>query len=136
MNSPLYKKIFPVILMLVAQLSGNGQATDSQFTSSDSTFTIQLSRQKGEVKISMVLHKKASFDYISIERKSEGDNEFHQCKYIDQKELTSGPANFSRQDMYPAPAGSDVLYRLKIVSANDGMRIYPAVLLPGVNHKL
>ena len=136
MNSTQYKKILPFLLLVLAQLFSNAQATDSQFTSSDSTFTIELSRKKSEVDISLVLHKNLSFDHISIERKANDESAFHQCKYIDQQDLKSGEANLSRKDMYPAPATADVQYRLKIVSAGGETRIYPAVMLSAVTHKL
>jgi hypothetical protein len=126
-------KYYLFTLLPFAFLFSAAQSNDYQLTAPDSTFTIHIARIKAQVVITLSFHKEVDCDYVAIERKADNDNSFHQCKYIDRDELQSGKEHFTCTDIYPPPATSDVLYRLKIAYANDAMRTYPPVRLPAVN---
>jgi hypothetical protein len=127
------KKIFTALLLISTQLFVAAQDNDVLFNSADGLFTVQISRTASEVVISTLFHKKITCDYVSIERKGPMDTAFQHCKYIAKLDMEDSEGKIVRHDWYPTSAGSDVQYRVKIVSPAGQTKIYPIMRLLGLS---
>lgn len=115
------------ILFAVSILSA--QNAENIIVSSDSEFVMKVVREKGEIILTVDFLDTIPFDYMTIERKTFGDTQFSQCKYIDYKDVLIANLKIKRKDTYPYPAASDVLYRLKITTKEGIIRIFPPIRL-------
>ena len=127
-------KLRSVLLFAFVLVSffAKSQAPQYSFAPADSQFVFTLSRQKSEVIISLTFNDSLVFDYVAIERKADFNQEFSQCKYITYDEVKTKGRHLVKHDTYAYPASSDVLYRIKMGTAEGAIRIYPAVTMPAV----
>jgi hypothetical protein len=135
---PSYRSVrFYVIALILATnvLNTSAQDSDSLMTSADDVFTMKVTRENSEVIINLSFIDSSKFKYVLIEREADFDQNFSQIKYITYKEIMRAPNHHLKtEDAYPFPPATDVLYRLKIITTEDAVRIYPPVSLPGDNH--
>ena len=117
---------------LLLSFFSKSQAPEYSFAPADSQFVFSLSRQKSEVIISLTFNDSLVFDYVAIERKADFNQEFSQCKYITYDEVKTKGRHLLKHDTYAYPASSDVLYRIKMGTAEGAIRIYPSVTMPAV----
>ena len=132
---PHNKRLFTGVIIsafLLFSFTAKSQSEKYSFAPSDSGFIMEISRSKGDVIISLTFNDSIVFDYVAIERKAEFNGEFSQCKYIPYSEIKNGNRHLVKKDIYAYSGSSDVLYRLKFVSKDGAMRIYPAIALPAV----
>lgn len=120
-----------VVVLWLCSFTAVAQSNSYTFTPVDSEFTMQISREKTDVKIILTINDSLSFDYIAIERKADNP-EFSQCKYISFDELKTRGRHLIEKDMYPYAGNTDVLYRLKLVTKDGAERTYPPINLPAV----
>ena len=124
--------LFPVLCFCVLQ--GNAAQADSIYTfaPADSEFIMKVGRINGEIIISLSMDSNVVFDYMCIERKVYFENSFSQCRYIAYDEVKSKAWVIIKKDRYPYSQQADILYRIKYVTKDGAMRIFPAVFLPSV----
>jgi hypothetical protein len=109
-----------------------GHSESYSYTPADDEFTIELSRVKNEVIISITFRDSLVFDNVSIEREPSFSQNFSLCGYIDYADVKKKGRHIIKKDAYPYPASNDVLYRIKMASTDGAIRTYPPVLLPAV----
>jgi hypothetical protein len=123
-----------LMMLLAGVLFANAQAATYSFAPADSEFVMEISRVKNEVIISLTFRDSLVFEYVSIEREPNFSQNFSQCEYIDYNDFKKkGGHKVVKKDVYPYPASTDVLYRVKLATVDGAIRTYPAVQLPAVN---
>jgi hypothetical protein len=130
----LVKTIVLGIGMLTLGFAANAQA-DNVFISSDSDVIMKVVREKGEIVLYMSFGDSLNFSSITIERKADFDVNFSQCKYISYDDAKAKNMQLILKDTYPFPGNTDVWYRLKLLTKDGIIRIYPPIRLDAVNKK-
>ena len=102
---------------------------DYKISSVDGEFTLEVSREKQEVKILVVFRDATQFSHAVIEKSDDIKSEFRQCAYIDANTDVKIDGATEKKDKYPR-VYSDSFYRLRTVSKEGIERSYPAVRLP------
>lgn len=121
------------VSFLLSAFAAHSQSPQYSFAPADSQFVMQLSRIKNEVVIALDFNDSLIFEYVAIERRPNFSEEFSQCKYITYDEIKTKGRHIVKKDVYPYPASSDVLYRIKLATAEGVIRTYPPVTLPAVS---
>ena len=121
-------------VLCFCSLQGMAHPADStySFVAPDSEFVLKVARVKSEIVISVSVDSNVVFDYMCIERKVYFETSFSQCRYITYDEIKSKAWIIVRKDRYPYSAQADILYRIKYVTKDGVMRIFPSVFLPSV----
>ena len=138
-NPAVFAKYANRFLLVVAFIAlytnhSSAQTIDSVMTSADSVFTMKVFRDKSEVKINLAFLNAYKFKYVLIERKAEFDQNFSQIKYITYQQIMQNKNHeLKTEDTYSFSSTTDVLYRLKLITMEDAVLIYPPVSLPGTN---
>ncbi len=128
----LIRKSYIIVGFLLLGMLPVFSQQSNTLTPADSSFTMKVSREKGEIFISLSFAPTFVFDYVAVERRSDIDQSYTQCKYIDFAEVIKNQRHLVKKDNYPYPGASPVLYRLKVVAKDGTERAYPPLLLPSV----
>lgn len=107
--------------------------SEASFSSTDEEVSMQVERGKGEVLLHLTVKDMSKYDHILIERSSNNQNYFGQCKYITCSEEKTVNGMLTKVDKYPFPATNDVFYRVKTVTKDGISRAYPPVMLASSN---
>ena len=107
------------------------QSNGYTYTAADSSFTMQVDREKVDVRITLTFNDSLTFDHAAIERRADNP-EFSQCKYISYEDLKARGRHLVEKDMYPYAGSADVSYRLKLVTKEGIIRTFPPISLPAV----
>ena len=130
----LVKTFLLSISMCMLSFAAKAQA-DNIFISSDSDVIMKVVREKGEIVLYMSFGDSLSFSSLTIERKADFDVNFSQCKYISYDDAKAKNMQLIRKDTYPYPGNTDVWYRLKLLTKEGIIRIYPPIRLDAVDKK-
>jgi hypothetical protein len=114
-------------LLTFGYLQAHSQAEDYKITSLDEEFTMEVSREKHEVKIILRFKDASQYSHAMIEKTDELKIEFRQCAYIDMDEVKGGL--IEKRDRFPR-IHSPSYYRLRTVTKEGIERTYPPVRLP------
>lgn len=123
--------------MMVVKISATyAQAFDSTMVSPDNVFSMKVVRENNQVLINLSLLDTTKFRCVMIERKPEFDQSFSRFKYLPYETIMAADNHcLKTEDTYPYPPSTDVMYRLKLVTIDGGILIYPALSLPGNNNR-
>ena len=102
------------------------------FVSPDSAFSMGVARVNGEILISLSFNHDITFDYLSIEREVSFETSFSQCKYVTYDEVKAKKWFIIKRDRYPYSAQTGIYYRVKYVTKDGVMRIFPSLYLSEV----
>lgn len=124
-----------LIILLTGLFAGVNvfSQTDYFLSSSDDEIAIELTREQQTVNIALFLFKASKFEFVSIERSLDAQNNFSQCKYIKFNESAQDSVVIVKKDLYPQSNVDAVYYRVKTVTRDGATRIYPSVRLPAIS---
>lgn len=108
------------------------QPEDYLLKSTDEELTMELSRKDYVVKVALTFAHAKQLDYAVIERSTEPNAGFRQCKHINLSDQTRDSVCIAANDNYPLAATQNVYYRIKTVTKEGVSRTYPAIRLPAV----
>lgn len=120
--------IGPVAFSLTFPKSAT-QTEDYKITSMDGEFTMEVSRDKQEVKVLLLFRDASQYNHALIEKADDVKNEFRQCGYVDLKSDPTPDGRVEKKDKYPRMYSAS-FYRIRTVSKEGIERTYPAVRLP------
>lgn len=129
--SSFFRPLF-LLLILFAGVNVFSQ-TDYFLRSSDDEIVIELTREQQTINIALFLFKASKFEFVSIERSLDAQNNFSQCKYIKFNESAQDSVVIVKKDLYPQSNTDAVFYRVKTVTRDGATRIYPSVRLPAIS---
>lgn len=121
------------MLLLGSTNCALAQSSDYSFKSADEQVAMEVSRNAGNIDITIMFSKASEFEYVMIERSADSKTGFSQCKYIKFNESANDSVVIVKRDNYPLGAASDVFYRIKTVTKEGITRTYPSVRLPALH---
>lgn len=133
MNKNLFLKISTFFLLIASAYPSFSQNNDYFLKSSDNEVAIEVSRGAEGIEIALLFTKASQFEYVTIEKSADSQNNFSQCKYIKFNESANDSVVIVKRDVYPLNASDDVYYRVKTITKEGVSRVYPAVRLPGLH---
>ena len=89
--------------------------------------TIEAVREQGAVKVYMLIDDIEQYDQVMVERSDEMQVNFAQCKLITIEKGKYKNNYLEVVDRYPLSPKMSNLYRIKTVTADGIMRMYPSV---------
>ena len=94
--------------------------------------TIEAVREQGAVKVYMLIDDIEQYDQVMVERSDEMQINFSQCKQITIEKGKYKNNYLEVVDRYPLSPKMSNLYRIKTVTADGIMRMYPpvAIIIP------
>lgn len=122
-----------IVLLITSIYHIHAQSSDYSFKSADEQVAMEVSRNAGNIDITLMFSKASDFEYVMIERSADSKNGFSQCKYIKFNESANDSVVIVKRDNYPLGAAADVFYRIKTVTKEGITRTYPAVRLPALH---
>ncbi len=133
MNKNLFLKISIVFLLVASAHFSFSQNNDYFLKSSDNEVAIEVSRGAEGIEIALLFTRASQFEFVTIEKSADAQNNFSQCKYIKFNESANDSVVIVKRDVYPLNASEDVYYRVKTITKEGVSRVYPAVRLPGLH---
>ncbi len=122
-----------LLLFMVVSAGAFSQTSDYSLKSPDHEFAMEVSRGEYGIEIAILFTKASQFEYVTIEKSGDSQNNFGQCKYIKFNESANDSVIIVKRDTYPLTASEDVYYRVKTITKDGVSRVYPAVRLPGLH---
>jgi hypothetical protein len=125
-----------LLLLLLGNILLGQQAADAVFVSADTIVNMELRRVPNAVDVSLVINNAVQYEYIMLEKSAEPYSGFKQCRYVECNAVNKdGNLQLTRRDMYPISCRQNAYYRVKTISKDGFMRIYPAICLPPLLEK-
>jgi hypothetical protein len=100
-----------------------------EFKTTDREVNFDIERKQGEIALYFQSQVFSSYEEIVVERCGAGSTSYSVCKTIDASKIKTEDGYYMTSDKFPLPAQTDVSYRIRTVSKDGVMKMFPPVLL-------
>ena len=126
--------IFVTVFILSFQIHAVSPPSDKhEFKSTEREINFDIERRQGEVVLHFQSTVFSSYDEIVVERSGSDNGGFSVCKTIGIAETKITGDYYRTSDKFPTTAQKDSYYRIKTVSKDGTVKMFPPILLPALH---
>ena len=104
-----------------------------EFKNTEREVNFEIERKQGEVVLYFQSNSFSSYDEIVVERSGSDNGGFSVCKTIEVASSKIIGDYYRTSDRFPTTAQKDSYYRIKTVSKDGSVKMFPPILMPALH---